>query len=517
MKLYTRSILFAIAGWSFLLLYHGYRFGTNDHVELLPYTLFLSDHSLYPHDFFIQGLHATVPNERTIFAGLLIPFVNYLPITCFLLHFISTIILLLGLENFVLRFIKNKYVAWAAILLCLIPLDDYTLGNVELYSNCVQASSVATAIIIWAINYFLDRKYTIAAVLISIGTFTQLLEGLDVMMVLSLIMLYKLLVSKSVSLKKAAYFIGIFALTAGVYLVIILTSKTAGNSSLSNAEVFKIMFEFRHPHHFIFSTFPLKKKLLFAVFTLVGTFYYHLRNREISMFLLLSFIGIVFYAIATDVFHFIPIANFQFYKITSWVKFFGVVSIVGLIAEWSVIKNITPKEMKLDSALAAVVSVSIITLLYFKPGASPFFGPYQFSKNYVAKDPMLSICTQVKNITPTHAVFIVPFDNSEFKYYAQRSCYVEFKANVRNKKYTGEWYRRLGEVYGVSYEMPEKGFALHWAAGYNYYQMPAEKLAQLKQEGVTHMLIGKQLRDVPYRDDFGKKIAENEYYAVYQL
>lgn len=498
-------------------MYHGYRFGTNDHVELLPYTLFLSDHSLYPHDFFIQGLHATVPNERTVFASLLLPFVNCLPVTCFILHFLTTILLLIGLERVALRFIKNRYWVWIAILFCLGPLDDYTLGNVELYGNTIQASSVAIALLIWAIHFFLDRKFVVASVIISIATFIQLLEGLDVMIVLCLIMFYKVAITKSVSVRKLAEFVGIFCLTAGVYLVIILTTKTAGASILTRAEVFKIMFEFRHPHHFIFSTFPLSKKILFAVFTAVGVFYYYMSNRDIAWFMVFSFAGVVCYAIATDVFHFAPIANFQFYKITSWVKFFGVVSIFGIVGEWALVKSIIPKQVKFDSALAVIVSVSIIVLLYFKPEASQFYGPYQFSKGYVEKDPMLSICTEVKNITAKDAVFIVPFDNSEFKYYAQRSCYVEFKANVRNKQFTGEWYRRLGEVYGVSYDMPEKGFALHWQAGNNYYTISNDKLTQLKKEGVTHMLVNKRRRDVPYRENFGKKIAENEYYAVYQL
>jgi hypothetical protein len=517
MKLNTRSILFAIAGWSLLLLYHGYRFGTNDHVELLPYTLFLHDHSLYPHDFFIQGLHATVPNERTVFASLLLPFVNCLPVACFVLHFLSTILLLTGLEKFALRFIKNRYWVWIAILFCLGPLDDFTLGNVELYSNCVQASSVATAIVIWAINYFLDRKYITASIIISIATITQLLEGLDVMIVLSLVMFYKTVIERTVDFKKFAYFLAIFALTAGIYLVIILSSKSSGASSISSAEVFKIMFEFRHPHHFMFSTFPVSKKILFAVFTAVGIFYYYMRNKDIAWFLVFSFAGVVCYAVATDIFHFVPIANFQFYKITSWVKFLGMVTIISIISEWGFIKSLSPTKIKFDLSIAFIIATGIVTVLYLKPEVSPFFTPYQFSKGYVVKDPMLNICTEVKNITPNNAVFIVPFDNSEFKYYAQRSCYVEFKANVRNKQFTGEWHRRINEVYGVNYTMPEKGFALHWQAGYNYYVMPADKIARLKKEGVTHMLVNKSWRDVPHKDDHGKKIAENEYYAVYQL
>jgi hypothetical protein len=41
----------------------------------------------------------------------------------------------------------------------------------------------------------------------------------------------------------------------------------------------------------------------------------------------------VFYILATDVYHIQFIANFQFYKVTQWVKFLGVVAVVGYSAD----------------------------------------------------------------------------------------------------------------------------------------------------------------------------------------
>src|SRR4051812_30235057 len=102
-------ILFAILAWSLLVLRFGYCFGTNDQVELLPYVLYLHDNTLYPYDLFIRGLSASVPNERTIVAHLLLPFVNHLEIACFLLHFLSTVLMVVGLCKLGGRFIKNRY------------------------------------------------------------------------------------------------------------------------------------------------------------------------------------------------------------------------------------------------------------------------------------------------------------------------------------------------------------------------------------------------------------------------
>ena len=109
LKFSNPQILFAVLAWSLFVLRVGYRYGTGDQVELLPYTLLLQNSSLYEHDFFIQGLNASVPNERTVMANLLLPFVNHLEIFCFVFQLLSTVVLILGLEKLARRFIQNKY------------------------------------------------------------------------------------------------------------------------------------------------------------------------------------------------------------------------------------------------------------------------------------------------------------------------------------------------------------------------------------------------------------------------
>ena len=79
-------------------------------------------------------------------ANLLLPFVNHLELACFLLQMLCTIFLVCGLERLACRFIKNRYLTWLAILIAMIPLNDFALGNVELYSECFQASGLAVAI-----------------------------------------------------------------------------------------------------------------------------------------------------------------------------------------------------------------------------------------------------------------------------------------------------------------------------------------------------------------------------------
>lgn len=503
------SILFAVLVWTLLFLRFGYRFGTGDQVELLPYTLYLHDSSLFTHDFFIQGLNASVPNERTIMAHLLLPFVNHLELFCFLLQFLSTIILVLGLENLARRFIQQKYLAWLAILAVLIPLNDYTLGNVELYSECFQASALAVGIVVWAINLFLDRKYFFASVLLSLATFIQLLEGLDVMLVLSAV-LFVAVIKKEVSLKTFMGFLSIYAFTSGIYLVMIFMQKNV-SSEISNQELFKILFEFRHPHHFIFSSFQKLKTIVFVLLAISSVIFFRKRSATVSQFILVSCAGIVFYIIAVDGLHNILIGNFQFYKITQWLKLLGVVSIVGLAEELLFKKADWLNQLKFEKEILLTGLLASWLVIVCFQGILPYNVPFQIF-GLKEKDDAVSICEQIKMNTLKDAVFIQPFDNTELKFHAQRSSYVEFKANVRNKLFVGEWANRVEEVFHVNYKMQEKGFALQQKADEYFYHLDKTQLDLLKQKGVTHILTRKEFAPAK-----GSLILSNNTYAVYQL
>ena len=508
------SLLFALLVWSLLIVRFGYRYGTGDQVELLPYTLYLHNPALYPHDFFIQGLNASVPNERTVMAHLILPFVNHLEIFCFLMQLFSTVLLVMGLQQLAYRFIHNKYLAWLAILIAMIPLNDFALGNVELYSECFQASGLAVAIVVWAINLFLDRKFLATSLLMSVATFIQLLEGLDVMIVLSLMMLFMLVV-RQIPLKTFAAFCGIYFCTAGVYLFVILMGKMGhapGNyTAITNAELFKILFAFRHPHHFIFMSFPKIKMLVFFLLTLCALVFYSEHSRKTFEFVLLGLFGVIFYAFMVDDFHNVFIGNFQFYKITIWMKFLGVVAVIGLAEEFYTGKWHLPDMLKFEKgALITFALLCWVVIIKFN-AYLPYNVPFQLF-GMKEKDDMIAICEKIKEVTPPDAVFVQPFDNTELKFYGQRSSFVEFKANVRHKSFVGEWYRRIRIVYSISADDVKQGFALKDIADANYYTTDNWQFNRKSGYGITYMLVKKD-----YRPLYGDLILSNDSYAVYKL
>jgi hypothetical protein len=497
----------ASAIWSLLILRFGYYFGTGDHVELLPYSKFLNDNSLYPFDFFIQSLHANQPNERTVFAHLLLPFVNHLEITMFFLNLINTIVLLLGLFALAKRFIANQLFAWLAVFVSILVFNDKALGNVDLYTPSIQAGDVACAIIVWAINLFLDRKYLLTSLLMSIATLIHVLEGLDVMILLCLLVLIMLL-RNQLKLKTAIYFYTIYFIIAFPLLFMVLMAKSAATATISNNDLFAILFEFRHPHHFIFSSFPLFNKLFFLTLAIAALIFYRKRNEQLFQFVAFGVAILMIYIVCTDYLHIISITNFQWYKVTQWIKFFGIVAAVGLIVKY------TPERFQIaDKIQIAVAFIAIaVSWSLILSGSSPIKVPYQIG-GLKYEQPEIDIAIKAKNASPKDAVFVIPFSMSEFKYWSQRSAYVEFKANVRNKLFVGEWYKRIGKVYGIDITDTHSGFEKHWPADDFFYKKAnSDAATEWHKLGITHIVSKEKLNN-----EILTPIDSNDKYFIYKF
>lgn len=503
------QILFALLVWSLLILRFGYRFGTGDQVEVLPYTLLLHDASLYSNDFVLQALHATIPNERTVIAYLLLPFVNHLELTCLILHCLVSVFLILGLMKIAGMFIGNKYLAWFTVPVSLIVFNDYALGNLELFTDCLQASQIAVAIIAWALVFFLQRKYTTSILLMSIASVMHGLEGLDVMMVLGVILLIAVL-RKEITPIRFVILSMLYLSIAGVYLMALFIAKQ-GTANISNEQLFEILFRFRHPHHFIFLLFPKFKMLVFFLLSGIALIYFQKRSGTLCQFMFIGLLAIGLYAVAVDGFQNVFIGNFQMYRITTWMKFFGLVAALAWMEKYIQNISIPPKLAVIDAPLFFAGFISCWILIVNFHQYLPYQVPFEL---FQLKDgnEMISICKEIKANTAKDAIFIQPFDNSELKFYAERSSYVEFKANVHDKKYVAEWYRRIQSVYGLSLENSYKGFQLNKTADEHFQSLDSLELKQLQKEGVTHMLIKKG-----YNPPYGNLILSNHSYAVYQL
>ncbi len=504
-KLTLTDLSIAVLIWALLIAKLGYTYGTNDHIEILSYVLFLKDTTLFPHDLFIQSLHASQPNERTVFAHMLLPFTSHLAGSIFILHFLNTILLLLALYKLAERFIKQRYLSWLAVITSVVFMNDRGLGNVDLYTPSIQASDVSCMVIAWALNIFLENKYILAAILMSAATFIHVLEGFDVMAVMGAVMVWKYIQDKEVSLGQLLQFGGIYVLTAGVYLLFIFKAKTAGGDAMSQQELFWIMFEFRHPHHFIFRSFPMFNKLLFMGYTLAAVLFYPSRSKTVFQFVAVAVAGVVVYILFVDQFHTVFVANFQWYKVVQWVKYLGIVAVFGLVADR--VNSLMPTDRK--ELNYAVVALGLIVIVFMGIEYSKGAFAHGYKQGNEAE---ISLCEKVRAMTPKDAVFIQPFEMTALKFYGQRSSYVEFKAIAKNQKDLKRWYERIQEVYGLDYLVDQNGFGMQQKANDALDGLSADKLHKLKEEGVTHLIC----KTDRYQQTCHLLLSENGYF-VYQL
>lgn len=497
-------LFFSVLLLSLLTIKCGYQFGCSDQVELLPYSFYLKHQNYYPRDFFIQGLHNAQPNERTVMAHLLMPFIDNIELWNPVFHVTTSIVLLSGLMLCAEMLIGNFFLAALATAVSLIMLYDFGIGNNEVWTAAFQASNVASAIIAWSFYFFIKSNLSITFLLLAVATIIHPLEGLTVFSAVFFYSCWHWSKTKKIKLKELSS-LSFYLLSAGSFMLMLYLQKDGGINRSHNSLVFEILFRFRHPHHFILQSFPLVKIISTFVFGTIAVIVFRKKNLPIAFWTLFSVAGMIFYAFATDVLNFIPIANFQFYKTAQWVKFFGIVAAINWFAN----------EMQTHYTKSRLKWITAATFVAISLYASKNFLKNKLKLSSVllsCNNEMVEICQQIERETPIDAVFVQPFDNTELKWFGKRSSYVEFKANVRHPKMVMEWYKRINEVYGVSIGDRKKGFELTEKANNNFKNLSENSLRKLKNEGVTHLLTF-----APAKVHFGKLILKNKSYAVYQL
>ncbi len=512
----TSKIVFAVLMWSLLLWRAGYRFGTGDHPEYLPYVLYLNDHSFYQKDFFVLCLQEKVPNERSVICYLLLPFVNNLEIACFAFQFLFTVLLVLGLQKLGKILIGNLLAAQMAILLNFIIFFDRGLGNVELYADAFQGSGVSVAIIAFALCYYFTEKYLLATILMSIASIIHPVEGITVFLVMLACIFVFTFWQKKVALKTLLQCMAVYGFTAGAFIIMFLAGKMDGVNALSksfdNEAFFRIYFEFRHAHHYIFSYFPVTDKILFFLFISINLIWSYTRNKFLLWFNLFTLAGTFIYIICTDYMHLTDIAGLQFYKVSQWTKFYALLLVVNYGYDFLKDKITLRLSVLVQNIVYAALAVSIVVMLFFKPeliGLNK--AHYQFSKEWKKKNDMVIISEQIDTSVDKRAVFVQPFSTTELKYFGRVSSFVDFKAFVKNRSHIFEWHRRIKLVYGISADDSPKGFELEEKAEKFFFNLSKENTEQLKREGVTHLLTANK------EWKYGKLLFANTTYAVYQL
>lgn len=483
------TALFALLMWGMLMLRFGYDFGTKDQIELLSYPLFLNDHSLYQKDFVIQGIHAQVPNERTVFCTFLSMIPGYGNRINFLLHFITTFFLICGLEQWLKVLFRSRLTARLAIVLSLLVFNDYAPGNNEIYTSAFQASNIACAMLAWSFAALARQRLSLALGLLIAASWTQVLEGLDVSIPLFISALWWV---RDGELKWRSWIGGalIYMLLVGWYLIWIYIGKQSAEGAASDEEVFKILFEFRHPHHFLYHTFNPFRTTVYWLLAILGWYWLHTRREHLwARWLNISTAILISYIFCVDVLSWVFVANFQWYKTAQWIKLLGCGSLAHFLLFPAFRKFLERIPLRLAMPVGGLGLMGMFIAMFYFPKELPFGSEYQFVPGYVQLYADIDISQKARRYTPDTALFVQPASFTALKYHGQRSSYADFKAVVRHSRFVKEWYRRVLQVYRLSADEEKKGFEIQAEADKRYAHQTAAQWAELKQEGVTHAIL----------------------------
>ena len=521
--------LLLIFAYLFLLVWNGYTYGHGDTIEVFPYAKWLTDNSLYPHDFFIQNTIQHVPNERYILAQFFSWTGNAMPWIAFILHFLCSVFLLEGLFRIAKKYIKSEVLIWLAILLPISIFYGKNLGGNEMYIPFFTSSTLAKAIGIGAILFFLetDKKPLLVYALLAIAAFIQPIVSIQLFVILTgVAFLSKLariqrghgniyshvLFTFGQVLKKTMLGILFYLSTAGVW--IFFMNKNFASGEIEKALLFDF-FEFRIPHHYIPSYFSWKNYLALSSLFLVGIYFFKNKEKKIFLFFVLSLLGTIVYTLGVEVFQNPSIMAAQWFKTTIWLKAFSFIAVFAMLEKFLPTNLISFFDKKIKFGLLILSIFSIYTILnpFSRFNAFPYDLPFfqNLPTEMVEKNAEINIAELAKEKTSKDALFIIPIGNTHFKYYAERSTYIDYKAVIHRKSVIPIWYQRVQEVYGINIQTRQSGKNIDAVANDFYKKRTIQDLEVFAKKGINYWMTFKEV-DLPL-----EKIAENEKYVIYKL
>ncbi|HHB78650.1 MAG TPA: hypothetical protein ENK85_05400 [Saprospiraceae bacterium] len=488
----------AIGGYVLLILGHGYVFGHLGTMETFPYVKKLLDPTLYPHDFYIDGIQSHFPDVRWIFVQMLKILGIHSGWTAFIAHFLVTLFLILGLLKVALIFTSNKTSAFLATMMTLLILYNHNLGGNELYYNNLAPSLVAKSIGVWSVYWLLKKRIHRAILLLIPTTFIHPMVGVQLFLLeTSAWWLASLQKTKNPFPWKAVV---LYVLTSGAWIIFL--QRSFSDSTVASAKIFEIL-EFRLGHHYFPADYPLKDYGLLVPYFLFGWWFLGKQNRLIFWFYAVVALGLVVYSVGVELAQIPAILSAQWFKTTIWLKFFSSIALFVFIEK----KLLSKVDFlrKLYTPMTGFVFVGLGIFLFLKlPQRQPTTLDLPWRGAY---NDRIKMALFAKAKTPKDALFITPSDFTHLKYYGERSTYVDYKATIHFRSKLVEWYHRIHDIYRQTTSANNSNTRLIQ----HHFAPSPKQIKHFKTLGITHIITTSQL---DHNEKFIGKIGDYWLYAL---
>ena len=494
---YAQDVFAALLLYAAVIIYQGYQYGQSDQSQILP-VLYAQDHpGTFAKDHYVNAYLSSGVNERTIFHFLLRHSGYDHPWIVFIWHALSAIALILAWIRIAGLYIKNKGLQWLAIGLILTIGFHTNTGSNEIYYYQLVPSLVAKAFASWGLYFWIKEKFQWWSILLIIAGYLQPLVGLQLFIVTSAALLTDKIIFKS-SVQYPWRWTLIYLLATLPWIVLLALN----NGGQDDPKAFIDVLEFRLSHHFFASYFHPVHILLSVLFFIIALFFYKGRLKWMVVFIAA---GCIIYAMGAEVIKSPLIVYTQWWKTTLWVEALAFVALAAFLEKKLLLQSFLSK-MSITIPLVFLLIVAFYRLSGIRGEKPLYMAPLSQSRS-----DEVEISEKAKELTSPDALFVIPPEITSFRWYSQRSAFVDYKAMLHTETFLYDWADRINRIY--QYNMQQK------AAGNNVYQQAdnvlsnptPQILAEWRSLGITHFISTN--KDIPALVMLGR----NETYAVYEI
>jgi len=473
------SWLYALALACVFLFVKGYAFNTADQAEHLPQVYQTLDPELYAGDYFVPHAKAEF-TVRHYYEQLALALARTIGLEwgAFLLTLLCITVMAWAFHQMAWEMFRNRWAAWAAPVLVLLVFYNFTVSGNHIIYGMLISSTLAKSLASVALLQSVRRKWAAAGLLLGIASLFQVLVGLQLMLILSVLLPFVL---RDQRVKSMAALWVVYLICALFILVPTFQQQFAAHGDFDEQLYYEVLYRFRNYHHYLPSLFPITHYIKFFGLLGLGWLSYRFaRPDDRGMYPALVaavLFGMVVYTVGLEIFDLHFLGKLQWFKTSIWAAAFSAMMVAGVVG--MILQSIFPVErisLTMSSIMSGAVALVLLVMM-----TNSIWLPESIAHRYMVGNRPISDLEKmhlwIAENTPKDAMILVSPDNTSFACQAKRPMPVHFHAIIHTPQFMLPWYEDIEEVYGVG---------LDDIGTENARQLATERYAQRNYTGNSH-------------------------------
>lgn len=445
----TRDYLLLSIGFALLFIaVHGYQFNGGDQEEHLPFVYRLMDPSLYNKDYIVpyQTSHFSI---RFYFAHLIKAGAQILPISSlvFLLYFTCLTIVGWVIATITFQLSKSHFATFISLFF-IVVFNNFTVGGNSFIDVQLTCSVFSLALGAIAFYYFTKGKMVFTAAFCGLSSLFQVLMGLHLFALLSILTLF--IVNKHKWLNSIKY-LSVYLLFAGWMLFPLIAVQFGTIKQLENQLYYDILFHYRNAHHydpFCFLYLDYLKTILWWGIILFSV-YFGSRKQQLNSYAFLIYLlvlGCCFYIVGFSFFNLASVGKLQWFKATIWPGLFGTIPVAIFLSEKISGFQLQIEKYRLLLGLFILIGFLVINNSALLPSQKL---RTRYKLGNCPHTHLENMHSWIAKNTDKNAVFLTFPNDDSFLCEAKRNLPVGYKAIIHQPDFLIPWYNQMKNIYGV--------------------------------------------------------------------